>query len=232
MKEINEKENNKQENTNLSSESKKIVGQFDREEDDTNHTIEHHSRDENIVNAENLNHGTKNEDNQGEEKKVEKTEASIEEALKEIGTLKEAWARERAEFMNYRKRIGQERQKQVEDNVANFLSDLLPALDNLDQVLSIKTESPEGEQFREGISMIQKKIRDILQKKDIHVFHPLDEEFNPQGMEAIAFEERVDLNKDTIIEVYQPGYFQQGDDGKRNFIRAARVRVGKPVSQK
>ena len=171
---------------------------------------------------------------------------SIEEALAKIEELQDSWVRERAEFMNFRKRAVQDRKKQIENTAAGFLHDLLPALDGLDQILNMQTESPEGKKYREGVSMIRESFVKVLNEKNIRVLYPLNEEFDPLTMEAIAVEaipaeaipieavsseEKSELSKDKVLEVFQPGYFQEGDEGNRKLIRAARVRVGKVPAQ-
>ncbi len=144
--------------------------------------------------------------------------------------LRESWQRERAEFVNFRKRIIQERQKQTEDTIASVVHELLPAFDNLDQVISQKDLSDEVKRYVDGVAMIRDNFVQILGTKHIKKLWPLpDQEFDPQTMEAISSEERKDISKDTVIEVYQAGYLLESEQGSKRLIRPARVRVGKPA---
>ena len=161
------------------------------------------------------------------EEEGEKEKGEFEEAQAEIEKLRESWSRERAEFMNYRKRMAQERQKQVADTVASFLQELLPVFDNLDQVLAMKVESEEVKKYVTGVSMIRENFIQVLAKRSIKLIRPVNEEFDPQSMEAIATEEDAKFKKDTVLEVYQAGCLMEGEEGEKNLIRPARVRVGK-----
>ena len=159
--------------------------------------------------------------------KIESEEDILKKAQEEIEDLRNSWARERAEFMNFRKRTQQERQKQIGDTIATFVQDLLPAFDNLDQVISITTDNSEVKKYIDGVSMIRDNFFQILSNKNIKVLQPTDADFDPQLMEAISSEERKGLKKDVVLEVYQSGYYLEDDDGSRQLLRPARVRVGK-----
>ena len=172
-------------------------------------------------------HSQEEESESESEKESEKEKGKLEEAQAEIEKLRESWSRERAEFMNYRKRMAQERQKQVADTVASFLQELLPVFDNLDQVLAMKVESEELKKYVAGVSMIRENFIQVLAKRSIKLIRPVNEEFDPQSMEAIATEEDAKFKKDTVLEVYQAGCLMEGEEGEKNLIRPARVRVGK-----
>ena len=132
--------------------------------------------------------------------------------------------------MNFRKRVIHEKQKQIEDSKANFFTQFLPILDNLDQVLSIETKNDEVKKYVEGVAMIRDNFINSLSKNNIKQLIPLGMEFDPMQMEAISSEERKDLKKETVIEVYQAGYYMQNEEGKSQSIRPARVKVGKPTN--
>ena len=152
-----------------------------------------------------------------------------EELQREIASLKDAWARERAEFQNYKRRVMQEMGRMKTHAVADFVAGLLPVLDNLDSVLHVTTENVEVKQFVSGVAMIQKELISLLERHSIKIIRPAGEVFNPESMEAIAFEERDDLERDTVLEVFQDGLAMEFEDGLRQVLRPARVRVGRPA---
>ena len=158
-------------------------------------------------------------------------ESELELAQKEISSLKESWSRERAEFINFRKRSAQDRTRHIEDTLSSFLQEMLPIFDNLDQVLAMEIKSKEVKQYVEGLSLIRDNLVHVLNNRNIKIIHPFNEEFNPQIMEAIASEDKEGLKKDTVIEVFQMGYFMaNSEDGTvKHLIRPARVRVGKAM---
>ena len=172
--------------------------------------------------------GQKEGGEKGEEAETEGgLEKELNEAHLEIEKLRDSWTRERAEFMNYRKRIAQERQKQATDTVIDFLQELLPTFDNLDQVLAMEVKSEEVKKYVEGLSMIRESFIQALANRKIRTIHPMGEAFDPQSMEAIASEEDSKFTEDKVLEVYQAGYLMEGEEGQKNLIRPARVKVAK-----
>ncbi len=154
----------------------------------------------------------------------------LEKLRKENTELRDSWQRERAEFMNFRKRVAQERLKQIEDTKSYFFTDLLPVLDNLYQVLSIESHNEEVKKYVQGVSMIRDNFISSLNKHNIKQHLPMGEDFDPIQMEAIATETGTEFQKEVVIEVYQAGYYIQNEEGSRHNIRAARVKVGRPAS--
>ncbi|MCB1172616.1 MAG: nucleotide exchange factor GrpE [Leptospiraceae bacterium] len=148
-------------------------------------------------------------------------------AQAEIASLKDAWQRERAEFTNYRKRMQNEKALIRENAVGSMAQNLLEAMDNLDRVLVAKSENPEVQNFVEGVRMIQSQFYNSFQKHNIEVINPMEAPFEPARMEAIATEDRPELQQETVLEVFQVGYVQNLSTGPY-VLRPARVKVGKP----
>lgn len=153
-------------------------------------------------------------------------ESELDRALREVEELKDSWNRERADFANFRKRTIQERARAQGESVARFTRELLDVMDNLDRVLSIKSENPEVQNFVTGVEMIRSSFVGVFQNHNIRVSNPLDEAFDPNTMEAIAREDRADLTMDTVVEVYQSGYTIELGPGELQSLRPARVKVG------
>lgn len=160
----------------------------------------------------------------------EELKKNLEAAKKEIEELKEGWSRERAEFLNYKKRSAQDMAKNRVYMIAKFVGSLLPVIDNLDRVLLTPSEDPALKSFISGVEMIRADFLSVLEKENIKAVNPANDPFDPFSMEAIALEERENLQTDTVIEVYQSGYILEYGEGERQVIRPARVRVGKPIS--
>lgn len=167
---------------------------------------------------------------QEESESIGEERGELEQAREEIKLLKDSWTRERAEFMNYKKRVAQEQARIRLLSIADFVGGLLPVLDNLKTVLKVQTDNPEVKNFVDGVELIQTEFISVLQKNNIHIVETLDREFDPQIMEALMTENRPDLRKETVLEVFQEGYYLQIDEDQRQILRPARVKVGKPQS--
>lgn len=156
----------------------------------------------------------------------------LEKLKKEAADMKDAWSRERAEFMNFKKRVSQEQARLRVQAVAGFVKELLPVIDNLSRVVSASAEDPAVKDFITGVDMIRSEFMSVLEKENIKRFSPVEEPFDPSIMEAIAMEEQESLAQDTVLEVYQDGFYLESENTGRQVIRPARVKVGKPASVK
>ncbi len=178
--------------------------------------------------AADANEGSIETENQGE--LIESLTKDLDEAKREVQELKDAWARERAEFINFKKRSSAELGKSRVYAVSKFAGSLLSVLDNLDRVLGVKSSDGSVASFLEGVQMIRQEFVSVLERENIKAIQPVDAPFDPFIMEAIASEEREGLETDTVVDVYQAGYYMEYGDGEKQIIRPARVRVGKAPS--
>lgn len=138
--------------------------------------------------------------------------------------------RERAEFSNFRKRAVAEKAQHSAMTTARILTDLLPALDALDQFFSVYAPKSETESnlkpIVDGVGLVQKQITRVFTESGVEEFSPIGEEFNPSLMEALSMLES-DVEKETVMQVFQKGYRIEG-----RLIRPARVVVAKPKTEK
>lgn len=162
----------------------------------------------------------------GPETEAAPVEENIESLKKRIESLTGDLQRERAEFSNFRKRAQTEKGQQASFTSARLLTDLLPALDALDQFFSAynpKAEADAGiKAIVDGVSLVQKQISRVFTEAGVEEFSPVGEEFNPAQMEALSMQE-ADVERDTVTQVFQKGYRIEG-----RLIRPARVVVAKP----
>lgn len=165
-----------------------------------------------------------------EESSIEKKlKEDLEKLKKENVELKDSWARERAEFQNYKRRTASEYANAQKDSIKNFVSKLLNPLDNLDRVTSVNNPNGELKTFVDGVGMIKREMYSILEKENIFKVSPLNQPFDPMTMEAIAAEESDQFKEEIVIEVYQPGFVIKDTNNNQTFtLRPSRVKVGRP----
>lgn len=182
---------------------------------------------------ENMNSEETTETAQTESIKTAETETSLqtelESAKKEIESLKDSWARERAEFQNFKRRSAQEFVSIRKEAVKSLVSGFLNPIDNLERVGATQTNSEELKPFVDGVTMILKEFYSVLEKSNVIRFDPKGESFDPMSMEALSSEEGDQYSEETVIDVYQPGYYYKENEDKFT-LRPARVRIGKPKS--
>ena len=145
---------------------------------------------------------------------------------RQIESLTGDLQRERAEFSNFRRRALTEKTQQAAQSSARLLTDLLPALDALDQFFAAYSAKAEADAtikgIVDGVQLVQKQITRVFTEAGVEEFSPVGQEFDPAMMEALSQLEG-DVAVETVSQVFQKGYRIEG-----RVIRPARVVVMKP----
>ncbi|MFL5733641.1 MAG: nucleotide exchange factor GrpE [Chloroflexia bacterium] len=138
----------------------------------------------------------------------------------------EALQRERANFINYRRRSEQERAETVQYATSNFLKRFLPVVDDFDRALAaIPAEERQNNRWVEGVELIARKLHNILEQEGVEPIEALGQPFDPNLHEAVAFEDNTgegEDHTDTVAEVYSKGYKM-----KDRVLRPAMVKVSR-----
>jgi molecular chaperone GrpE len=143
----------------------------------------------------------------------------IEALRRERDELRELLLRKRADFENYRRRVERDRHQAGLDAAASLLKALIPTLDDLERALS--SESPEGA-LREGLELIQRDLRALLESQGLVVDDPAGRRFDPQIHQALSHEVAPGFPEGTVVEVHRKGYFFRD-----RLLRPALVKVAK-----
>jgi molecular chaperone GrpE len=149
-------------------------------------------------------------------------QSELEEIRSQAEEYLDGWQRARAEFANYKKRIQKEREESRSFITAEILSKYITVLDDFERALSDRPSDGASDAWAEGVDMIYRKLKTILESEGVEEYSPEGEIFDPNFHEAIGFEESDDHDEGMIFQVIQPGY----KIGER-VIRPAIVRVAK-----
>ncbi len=129
-----------------------------------------------------------------------------------------SWQRAQADFINYKRRTEEERQDFNRFANANLVLGLLPVLDDLERALSAMPPKLARHEWGEGIRLVERKFKTILEGQGVTPITALGEPFDPNFHEAL----RQDKGKEgLVIEEFQKGYML-GD----RVLRPAKVVVG------
>ncbi len=134
----------------------------------------------------------------------------------------EGWQRERADFMNYKKRIERDQAQLNQVITANIVKKYLAVADDMDRALKNKPDQASEAKWADGIELIYRKLTTILEAEGIQRIPAEKEMFDPNLHEAITHEDSPDHESGQVIEVLQQGYVI-GD----RVIRPALVRVAR-----
>lgn len=150
----------------------------------------------------------------------------VAELRRQVEALTADLQRERAEFANFRKRAIAEKAQQAAQTSARLLTDLLPALDALDQFFAAYLPKADSDAsikaIVDGVQLVHRQITRVFTESGVEEFNPVGSEFDPNIMEALSMQE-ADVEKQTVTQVFQKGYRIEG-----KIIRPARVVVARP----
>lgn len=149
------------------------------------------------------------------------------EAVKERNEMKENWLRERAQFINYRDHMEQNKQQEKERASERLMRELLPVLDALDQALADEISPSAEMSMREGVERIHHLLLDILKKEGLTPVEatpgtPFDPAVHMAMLRTESMDEEADDSYEVVKAKVQGGY--QYQSGK--VLRPAGVKVG------
>jgi molecular chaperone GrpE len=144
----------------------------------------------------------------------------------EASEARAGWQRSAADFANYRRRTEQEREATL--GLANemLLLKLLAVVDDFDRALAQMPRELEGLGWIEGIWLVERKLRALLESEGVTPIEATGKPFDPHEHEAVVHEETTTAPDDTVI-----GELQRGYRIRDRVLRPALVSVAKNTGQ-
>ena len=137
-------------------------------------------------------------------------ESELEGARTEAAAHLETAQRVQAEFDNYRRRVSQDAEDAAKRAGQRVITEMLPALDNLERAILHVDEGGQGADLVDGVRMVLDQVLDVLRKEGVERIDPAGSPFDPNEHQAVGQVHRDDLAEGTVVEVYQPGYRMHG----------------------
>ncbi len=136
------------------------------------------------------------------------------------------WQRAQADYTNFRRRVEQEREKFVRYAETGIIRDLLPILDDLDRALANLPAELREVTWVEGVSLIERKMRSLLEQHGLKSIEALGKDFDPHEHEAVMRDG--EPGEATVVT----GELQRGYRLHDRILRPTLVRVGQPAGSK
>ena len=166
------------------------------------------------------------EDSLAELQKLQKEIEELRKAATERDEFLKLLQRVQADFLNYQKRIKNEKECWDKYQDENLLRELLPAFDNFGRTLKLECTTDEAKCIMDGVTLIKREVFRILEKRGLKQMKTLGEKFDPNLHEAVAMTESAEHKDHEILEEVAPG-FTLND----RLIRAAKVRIAMKPKQ-
>lgn len=155
--------------------------------------------------------------------------AAAEEALaakdEDLQQVREALARARADFANFRRRTQQEQEEQAKFGTALLVAEFLPILDNFERALDTIPRELRFFSWLQGVDLVHQMARNVLEKRGLEPIDTQDKTFDPNYHEVVLREGEDDGGEVVVLEELQKGYVMYD-----RVLRPSLVKVGPPPS--
>jgi molecular chaperone GrpE len=196
---------------------------------DKNEDVNNQVEDENTTSV-NKDDTQSNESSSIDEKDSSKNEEDLDndesDSQDETKDLKDQLLRSLAENENLRKRTAKEIEQIKKYGHISLLRDFLNVVDNMERAVKSSTSENQSEtgvkNLIDGIEIVLKEMKSLLDKNQIKKIEPLHEKFDYNLHQAMFEAPSSDYEEGLIIEVIQPGYVLHD-----RLVRPAMVGVSK-----
>lgn len=150
------------------------------------------------------------------------SEKELKTLRKELEEEKDRCLRLNAEFENQRKRLQKEKEEFVKYANEKLIIDLIDIMESLERGLENAKGSNNKDKLIQGLELIYKQLKNILEKNGLVPIKALGEKFDPYKHEAMMQTPSQDDEEDMILEEFARGYMLNN-----KVIRYSKVRVSK-----
>jgi molecular chaperone GrpE len=136
-------------------------------------------------------------------------EETPEQLLKqEVALANDKYLRLYAEFDNFRRRTIKERSELLQTAGMDVIVSMLPVLDDFDRALRHMDNAADVNAVKEGVVLIQSKLKNILGQKGLKEMQAIGTAFDPELHEAITnIPAPTDEQKGKVIDEVEKGYY-------------------------
>jgi|SRR5579859_4010064 len=130
--------------------------------------------------------------------------------------------RTQADFINYRRRMEEERAQQASYAGLNVLSRLLPILDDFHRALANASSAELESGWGQGVQLVERNLTGLLTAEGVEQIPAEGAEFDPRLHEAVGSAPSTDVPEGHVLHVARQGY-RKGD----RILRPTQVVVAK-----
>jgi molecular chaperone GrpE len=144
----------------------------------------------------------------------------ISELENEIAELKDKFLRKAAEFENYKRRVENEQLNLIKYAAENFITRLLPVVDDFERSLQHIGSAKDINSVTEGVKLIYDKLMKLLDEQGVKKIEAIGKPFDVEYHEALMQRKAEGILPNTVLDEIQSGYMY-----KDRVIRHSKVIV-------
>ena len=157
-----------------------------------------------------------------EAEEIENVPTAAEVLKEELATANDRYLRLYAEFDNFRRRTVKEREEARKMEGKDLMVALLPVLDDFDRALRSMEGATDVAPVKEGVELIQNKLKNTLTQKGLKPMESIGNPFDPELHEAItSIPAPTEEWKGKVVDEMEKGYLLND-----KVVRFAKVIVG------
>lgn len=118
----------------------------------------------------------------------------------------EKYLRLYAELENYKRRIQKENEINKTYQAQRVLTDILPAIDNIERALQIEGDDETFKSLQKGVQMVHESLINALKDNGLEVIKTEGEAFDPNIHQAVVQDDNPDFESGEITQELQKGY--------------------------
>ncbi|HCX3708917.1 TPA: nucleotide exchange factor GrpE [Staphylococcus aureus] len=118
----------------------------------------------------------------------------------------EKYLRLYAEFENYKRRIQKENEINKTYQAQRVLTDILPAIDNIERALQIEGDDETFKSLQKGVQMVHESLINALKDNGLEVIKTEGEAFDPNIHQAVVQDDNPYFESGEITQELQKGY--------------------------
>ena len=134
------------------------------------------------------------------------TQEVLAQTQKEAKDMFDRLARVSADFENYKKRVGREKDEAIKFGNEKAFKEILPVVDNLRRALLAAPSDDASKTFVDGVKLVAKGLEDALARFGVVGYDSLGQPFDPGKHEAVGSRPHDTIPNQHVAEEYQRGY--------------------------
>lgn len=138
-----------------------------------------------------------------EDEKIDEVADTTEGSAADADEMNAKYLRLMADFQNFKRRTEKEKGDIYAFANEKIISELLNVIDNFERALE---HGAEGDSFAEGMNMIFKQLKEVLEKAGVTEIEALGLDFDPNFHNAVMTEDSEQYDSGKVTAVLQKGY--------------------------
>ncbi|MGA3058487.1 MAG: nucleotide exchange factor GrpE [Candidatus Limnocylindrales bacterium] len=137
---------------------------------------------------------------------IDRLRAELDAAQAQTAEHKASLQRTAADFANFRRRTAEDRDRELGLASESLLRKLLAIVDDFDRALDSMPEDLKGVGWIEGITLLDRKLRALLESEGVTAIEAVGQPFDPREHEAIASVPATGKPDGEVVAEVQRGY--------------------------